>query len=415
MKLTLKTQFALPTTQEVLYEKFPDIVLLAYMVFVYVWNYSVGFNPVIKYGIHAAALVVFFLLAIFKFKCVIISSFEKNFLLFIAFCCVSIFFAISQEQAAAKCLNLVVYLLIAGSIHVYITKKNKLEWLMRTLCFGGIALAFYNLYFYGVGNYVSSMLSGNRVGGEIMNLNVIGQFCCFSALICSWYAIYKNKIRYVAPMILCTFIALGVGSRKSLSALVLGFCLLYLFRGNLREKLKNFVMVVLFLSAFLMILQLPIFERTTSRFEAMFNSSARVDNSTYLRGLLIEHGLEDFTSSPLMGVGIGNTPFLGVKYTGYEFYMHNNYVELLVSVGIIGTAIYYLLLLYPLIKLFRPALRQDPMAILLEVILLLMLFMDFGEVTYDSIETYFWILAAHVKVKELEEFECQQEKFSIRA
>ena len=103
-----------------------------------------------------------------------------------------------------------------------------------------------------------------------------------------------------------------------------------------------------------------------------------------------------------MGVGIANTTFLGLKYTGYYFYMHNNYVELLVSVGIIGTAIYYLLLLYPLIKLFKPALRQDQMAILLEVLLLLMLFLDFGEVTYDSIETYFWILAAHVRVKELE-------------
>ena len=178
-------------------------------------------------------------------------------------------------------------------------------------------------------------------------------------------------------MILCTFIALGVGSRKSLSALILGFCLLYLFKGNLRDKLKSVVMLILFLSAFLMVLQLPIFERTTSRFEAMFNSSAMVDNSTYLRSLLVERGLEEFVSSPLMGVGIANTTFLGLKYTGYYFYMHNNYVELLVSVGIIGTAIYYFLVLYPLIKLFKPALRQEQMAILLEVILLLFHFLSF--------------------------------------
>ena len=407
MKLTIKTRYAFPNLSATVYEKFPDLILLAYLTFVYIWNYSIGFSGAIKYGIHFSIAAIFFLLAIFKLKCVLVTTFEKFFLLFIAFCAISIPFALHPSEALDRCITLTIYFLILTSIHIYIAKKNKLEWLIFALGFAGIALAIYNFYFYGVGNYLSALASGKRVGGEIMNVNVIGKFCSFSAIICFWYAAYKNKIWYYAPMILCTFISLGVGSRKSLFALILGCCMLYLFKGNLRQKLKNVVMMILFLCAFAMILQLPIFERTAQRFEgfvAVFSSSDRVqetDHSTYLRTLLIKHGLEEFKDSPLMGVGINNAHYLGIKYTGYDFYMHNNYVELLVSIGIIGTMIYYLLLLYPLIKLFHPALNHDATAILLEVFLVLDLILDVGQVTYSNIDNYFLILAAHIKARQL--------------
>jgi len=407
MKFTIKTRYALPIGSKTLEEKIPDLILLAYMTFVYIWNYSIGFSGAIKYGIHFSVAAIFFLLAIFKLKCFLMTSFEKIFLLFIAFCAISIPFALNPSDALSRCETLTIYFIILTLIHIYVVKENKLEWLIFALCFAGIALAIYNFYFYGVGTYLEKLASGKRVGGEIMNVNVIGKFCSFSAIICFWYATYKNKIWYYAPMILCTFIALGVGSRKSLSALILGCCMLYLCKGSLRQKLKGVVMVILFLSAFVMILQLPIFERTAQRFEgfvAIFSDSDRVqdtDHSTYLRTLLIKHGLEDFKDSPLMGVGINNAHYLGIKYTGYDFYMHNNYVELLVSIGIIGAVIYYLLLFYPLIKLFRPALNHDGTAILLEVFLVLNLILDVGQVTYANIDNYFLILAAHVKARQL--------------
>ena len=86
--------------------------------------------------------------------------------------------------------------IILTLIHIYVVKENKLEWLIFALCFAGVALAIYNFYFYGVGTYLEKLASGKRVGGEIMNVNVIGKFCSFSATICFWYATYKNKIWY---------------------------------------------------------------------------------------------------------------------------------------------------------------------------------------------------------------------------
>lgn len=405
MKFTIKTCYTLPPLEKVLFEKFPDILLFAYVIFLYVWNYSIGLSSVLKYGTHFLVLVFFFLFAIFKLRCIIISPFEKLFLSFIIFCGLSALFAIDRESSLKMCATLFVYFMIMTSIHIYVAKKDKLDWFIFSLCFGGIALALYNFYFYGVGNYLLKLASGIRVGGEITNVNTIGRFCSFSAIICFWYALYKDKVQYYAPMILCTFIALGSGSRKSLVALLFGCCVLYLLKGSLRQKLTGIVRMLIFLIGFMMILQLPLFERISTRFErfaSVFDdsSSTAVDNSTYLRSMFIKYGLEYFLSSPFMGVGINNAHFIAFRATGYDYYLHNNYVELLASIGIIGTLIYYLLYLYPISKLLRPALNHDKAAALLEIFLILDMLLDFAEVSYLNIDNYLLILAAHLKVNQ---------------
>ena len=407
MKLTIKTRYTLPPLNAVLFEKLPDLLLLAYIIFLYVWNYSIGFNEILKYGSHFLALSFFFLLAIFKLRCIIIAPFEKIFFAFVVFCGLSAYFAIDKVSALRTSATLFVYFMILVSIHIYVAKRDKLDWFIFSLCFGGIALALYNFYFYGVGNYLLKLASGLRVGGEITNVNTIGRFCSFSAIICFWYATYKDKVQYYAPMILCTFIALGSGSRKSLVALIFGCCVLYLLKGTLRQKLTGVVRMSVFLIGFMMILQLPLFERVATRFESFLSvfddsDSTAVDNSTYLRSMFIKSGLEYFFSSPFMGVGINNAHFIAFRATGYDYYLHNNYVELLASIGIIGTLLYYLLYLYPLAKLLRPALNHDKIAVLFEMFLILDLLLDFGSVSYLNIDNYFLILAAHLKVSQLE-------------
>ena len=148
------------------------------------------------------------------------------------------------------------------------------------------------------------------------------------------------------------------------------------------------------------------FARTAERFSsflALFTGDAPIDHSTALRMALVEGGWKDFLASPLMGIGLDNSHFLARRYIGDDFYMHNNFIELLVSVGLIGTIPFYFLRIYPIVKLLLPALNHDETAILLESLLITFLILDFGQNSYMGTETYLYTLAAYVKISKLQE------------
>ena len=69
-----------------------------------------------------------------------------------------------------------------------------------------------------------------------------------------------------------------------------------------------------------------------------------IDNTDFTgRNFLIEYGFNGFISKPLFGYGFMNFSEYVYKLYGIEIgYAHNNYIELLFDLGIIGTTIYYL-------------------------------------------------------------------------
>lgn len=401
----MKTRFKLPTADEFVFDELPKIFLLIYVSYFFTFNYAQNLSGTAKTIMNLLAVIFFGALAIFRLKCIFIGLFEKTFLFFLATCVVSIFFAIDPQETAYRCSALFFIFLLTMFLHAYLRKCDMLEFFIFVLCFGGIFLAAYNFYFYGFGTYLSA-LGSKRLGAEIMNVNTIGKFCSMATIICFWYAYYKRKFYYFAPMILCAMVSLGVGSRKSVIFLLFGCCFLYLLKGDISHKMKNLLLIAISLAVFVMILQTPMFARTAERFSsflALFTGDAPIDHSTALRMALVEGGWKDFLASPLMGIGLDNSHFLARRYIGDDFYMHNNFIELLVSVGLIGTIPFYFLRIYPIVKLLLPALNHDETAILLESLLITFLILDFGQNSYMGTETYLYTLAAYVKISKLQE------------
>ena len=391
------------SADQICFELFPKTFLLAYLIYFCTFNYALEFSPTLKTVVNLSAMAFFGLFAIFRLKTIYFGVFEKSFALFIAICGLSIFFAIDPDEAAYRCSALVFIFLTVMFIHAYIIKTDGLEFLIFTLCFGGIALAAYNFYYYGPSIYLTT-LGSKRIGTEIMNVNTIGKFCSMSTIICFWYIYYKKKFYYIAPMLMCFLVSLGVGSRKSVVFLILGCCLLYLLKGGARQKMKNLILMTISLAGFIALLQTPLFGRTAERFTTflfLFTGDEPVDHSTALRLAMIQGSIQDIIKSPFMGVGIDNTHYLTRKYIGEDFYLHNNFVELLASVGILGTLPFYFMRLYPMFKLIKPVLNHDPQAILLESILIIYTILDFGQVSYNGTETYLYTLAAYIKIANL--------------
>ena len=391
------------TADRFFFDLFPKFFLFAYLIYFCTFNYSLELNPALKTAANLSALIFFGLFIIFRLKCIFFGVFEKSFAMFLAICVLSIFFAIAPDETAYRCSALFFIFFIVMFLHTYLAKIDGLELFIFALCAGGISLAAYNFYYYGPAVYLTT-LGSKRIGAEIMNVNTIGNFTSMSTLICFWYVYYKKKIYYIVPMLMCALVSLGVGSRKSVVFLILGCCLLYILKGGARQKLMNLIFMLISLAGFIALLQTPLFGRTAERFTTfifLFTGDAPVDHSTALRVAMVEGGLKDFLQSPFMGVGLDNTHYLTRKYIGEDFYLHNNFVELLASVGLLGTLPFYFLRFYPIVKLIQPALNHDAEAILLESLLIIHVVLDFGQVSYIGTETYFYTLAGYLKVAKL--------------
>src|SRR5690606_28195676 len=93
---------------------------------------------------------------------------------------------------------------------------------------------------------------------------------------------------------------------------------------------------------------------------------------------LIIEGFEIFSKQPLFGHGLENYRFLN----SHETYAHNNYIELLVSVGVLGFLSYYLVLAYKMIFIFKRRKLYDMH--LFGSLLLIVLILDIAQVSYKN-------------------------------
>lgn len=124
-----------------------------------------------------------------------------------------------------------------------------------------------------------------------------------------------------------------------------------------------------------------------------------IDNSTYLRQQFIKIGLEQFLETPFFGIGIDNARLLLLQHFGYTTYLHNNYVELLASGGIVGASLFYSIYAYIIYKLKSNWKNYSSEKIAVLLLIFLMLAMDFGAVSYYSKSTYFYIMMFFLFIK----------------
>ncbi|MCM8795463.1 MAG: O-antigen ligase family protein [Candidatus Omnitrophica bacterium] len=106
---------------------------------------------------------------------------------------------------------------------------------------------------------------------------------------------------------------------------------------------------------------------------------------------------EKFLRRPLIGYGIGSSNIIGKQKTGYVVSPHNDYLRLMVEMGLLGFCA-FLAVVFSLLRFYlwhyRHSLeyRKRVFALGLIVVILSSLFMQFGDNLhhYDMVFTYFW-------------------------
>lgn len=257
--------------------------------------------------------------------------------------------------------------------------------------------------------HMDEFVEGVRFGADlnsedddiVWNSNSIGINFCFAVL--SGFIFFVNQNRkvlirffyYITALLLIIAILL-TGSRKAFIMLVIPI-FYFMFK---KQKKHFFLFLLLFpvviIISYEILMNVDIFYMTIgARLEDMVaiitgNTTGQEDSS---RSELIKYGIDWFWDNPILGVGLHNFRVLSnqtSQFAGRYFYAHNNYIELLVDVGIIGLFLYYRAYFYLFFKLKG---KEDTLSYWGMSFLLILFFLGIGEVLYyEPFEQLFFCL-----------------------
>ena len=240
---------------------------------------------------------------------------------------------------------------------------------------------------------------------DTISANTVGMFSAFAVFMA--FAFYREKRSfcwmYLALINAC--IALLSASRKAMMVLALVALLVVIFDSESRNPFGKATKVAVALAflclAVILVMNVPfLYELIGVRIEGMINGffgvGTNVDSSTKTRMNLVAYGIEWFTEKPILGYGGDNFRALMAAYQPWQtaYYAHNNYVELLVSYGLVGTAVYYFLYVQMAVKGFMSRKRLSFTGITMLCLLVGLIVMDYGMVEYYSRDAQLFIVLA---------------------
>jgi O-antigen ligase len=385
----------------------------------------VGLNPdwysirVVWWGIAAFSSAIM-LFVIMKKSLSIINLFTIWMFIFFFWSMMSYFWSInptfSVEMLKTLFINMVVFCLLSVIIQ---SEKDIIE-ILKLIAYAVSIIAIYMLFSMDL-SLVGKTQIGVDILGEKWNGNAVGLMMAFATIIS--LVIVKNiqgklkKSFFFVIMALTTTIALLTGSRKALFFIMFGSAM-FIFLTNKRRKFTSFFIIALVLSIFYyLIMNVPALYNVLGwrleGLDALLTGKGEVDSSSQLRVSYIEYGLSYFREHPLLGYGINNFRAILGHEIGKVTYSHNNYVELLVNIGLIGMVIHYFGYFYILKKIIPTVLlkKPDPMYAFLFTMLVAILIAQYGWVTYFEflINLFLCLGFTLIKVRGMKGYENEQQ------
>jgi O-antigen ligase len=320
-----------------------------------------------------------------------ITKLDKYFFCVIVWCFASVLWSISEERALAKCWTLVQMFAYARILFEFFSCRVKaVKEIVQAYFVSGFAMCLYALSYYGVDDISNALFANYRMGNEINQINIFGMTAAFTVIMGLYLSRESKKKKYFLCAILPFIMALTSGSTKALAILIFGFLIVYY------EKIKRSYLATIAGSGIMFLCLIVLLQdgnelQIVKRFGETLNvfTGGGVENTSSLtRIYYIKLGWNSFLESPLCGKGLGNFAEILFQTLGYATYAHNNYIEVLVDLGIIGFALYYSIYFILLKKMYLKS-RKNTFFFLL---LLLRLILDIGVVSYYSKETYIFLI-----------------------
>lgn len=261
------------------------------------------------------------------------------------------------------------------------------------------------------------LIQGERIGYSVMVGNPNSAGCLLSTYI--FFIVYqtikaekKGKIIHILALILCFAVILATGSKKAIimSAIAL---IPFLFKDAHIVPKRVLYFVIIAIISITACFTIPgLYDNVGRRFLSLFGElgiiNFQTDYSSELRMEYMEAAIELWKKNPITGGGYNNFRL----NSGYNTYSHNNYTELLTTVGLIGTIFYYGYYLF-LLKKNIPT--KNMKSIMYVLFIIATIISDVGAVTFSIYPLFYIILfliETHVKENNQKEITDGEQKNS---
>ena len=243
---------------------------------------------------------------------------------------------------------------------------------------------------------------GNEVAG---NSNTFATVYMFGASYSVYFIAYsKNKTKkllYIAAFVAQLLALIVSGGRKYILVTALVFWLIFLFKSDKHNRKHYFIGTVIGIGILILLswafMNIPyLYYNIGHRFEAVFQENLQ-DVSVIRRGIMIQEGIQGWFEKPIFGHGADTFKYISV----FGVYSHNNYVELLFNVGIIGALLYYGYSFILTFQLFKSKNTNNIKWILL-MLCVAIFFYDYGAVSYYIVvhQVFLALCSRYLSLKE---------------
>lgn len=337
----------------------------------------------------------------------------KWMLVFIAFCVFTMLYSpekgfLSDSEFYLLIVNFILILFLS-QYDININDIKKISW--ANILSGGVLI----FILFARGN-LTGFSTSNRFGQDLFgNSNILANLLMKSALYAIWLLVYsENKIIHKMVLTLCLVASYyGMflsGGRKFIIIPAIFLYILLIFKRDShgRKHLVKYtgVVIAIVIAVYYLIMNVPAFyavigERMESLFSFIRTGHSISGKSAEIRATMIEIGFNKWMDSPIWGYGFDSFKYYNRLMTGQFYYSHNNYIELLYDLGIIGFAIYYWFywkLFYVAWKgknSYTPEIRAFVIGIVFS-----MLVFEYGAVNYTVTSTQIMLFFAYTLLKE---------------
>lgn len=366
---------------------------------------AIIFQPLIGMKIYyaiMALLVMVTMLDIIKKGKIKINFFEVTYVIFIILEFISKIYAISQETANYAIKETTINFIISFCIVAYTQRDQKTDGkyskILDVFSYSTVFICMYLLIFDAKNVIGTRDRLGRLLYLDYGTYMVLSYIIIISLCYMLWkcvYSIKKVKIIDYTCIIILLLTAIISGTRKTLFCPIIFFIfiILYKFRKNyIKIMLYTFIIAIISMFLYNTIMNNEnlykiIGVRVESTINKIVNRESSVeDASTEERKLLKQLAMEAFNEKMLFGWGINNFANYSEMNSGPFLYAHCNYLELMSSLGIIGTTIYYMGYLYIIVKAIKKARKNDQFSVFILCFMLMNLISDYETVSYIKIQ-----------------------------
>lgn len=315
----------------------------------------------------------------------------------------TIFAKYVSANLAQEVMRFAVIVCLISSVSLYVETVADLERLLSLFIFSVFSIVVMEFAYVSPSEWFSGLM-GSHISG--FNANEIAFWAACAEMMCFYRFYIKKKRWYILLVVLFILFAFLTSSRKAAAAVIIApiaMVILSTYKKNYSLKVF-FMFLIAVLIFYIMMTNEDFYSAVGQRFRSMFDfittKNDDEDYSLFIRSYYIDIAKDMFVKSPIIGNGFGNFYI----YTSAEYglsgaYSHNNYWQILSELGIIGFAIYYSFYIFCIIKLARDMIKKKSrISILFLALMVILMFLEYGMVSYQSKTTHLVIALAFAAV-----------------